>query len=214
MWTTPLSHRRDLLGQAYAPWPHMSTVRDLLRLPTRNVNPYDLRPDLVGEVTLLLRQGELPSEVAAAVVPRLWLRLAPNPLVAVPATRWRRLWAVSGWTVHGQSEQRPVQPLRIYRGGSPTGWSWTDDPEIALAFASGFGTRAASGLLWTAAAPPEALCARVPAAVNERTGEVTADEVVVDPTTLADVRPWTAEEEQAIRLPRIATLNGRPTMLI
>lgn len=204
-----LSQERDLLGDTrHLPW----ELRELLGLPALPVRVMmfgvsALRgPDMRSEVLRRLKVGELDEATAAAVVPRLWLQLAPRPLDHVSEALWRRLFAVAGYTEEGLPAA--PEPVQLFRGGSATGWSWTDSRRFAVAFATDMGTVAADcGKLWTTLAPPEALCARVPAVVDLNTGRSLADEYVVDPGRLQAVRTWTAEEIEATPCPRVES-NG------
>lgn len=184
MWGQPLSHRMDLRGRI------PSAAKPLLDLGTTG---------LCQALMRRLGEGELDPEIAAACVPRLWWRAAPRPLevrnegLPLGEAGWRRLWLATPYTDDGDQRRRPTRPVRIYRGGSSRGWSWTDDVRIAQLFASDFGSRSPEGRLWTAEAQPDAICAWVPAGIDERTGRSAADECIIDPDRLGTVEPWTSE---------------------
>jgi hypothetical protein len=150
--------------------------------------------------------------VYSAVVPRLWLLAAPAPLRFTTAHNWKRLFDMAGLTAEGVRIPRPTRPIRLYRGGSPDGWSWTPNQEMALTFASGMGRRDPEHFdpLWTALAPPEALLAWVPLLNNPKTGRTSAEECVVYPPYLQEHRAWTEEETASTPLPAtVADGQGR-----
>jgi hypothetical protein len=194
----PPSHTTELC--APPDWRIRRDVEDLLTLraqPYRQHEPeyYGDEPDLSTELMRRIKADDLPRDVAAAVVPRLWLRLAPCPIAWVAPARWRRLWAAAGYSVHGEPAERPTEPVTLYRGGSRDGWSWTDDPQLAAAFATGLGQGDdVTGRLWKALVPPGALLGLVPLGFVEETGQITAVEAVVDPALLRTVEPWDDED--------------------
>lgn len=142
-------------------------------------------------------------DVYSAVVPRLWLLAAPAPLKLTTPHNWKRLFDVAGLTSEGVRIPRPTRSTRLYRGGSPDGWSWTPDPEMAMAFASGMGKREPEDFdpLWTALAPPEALLAWVPLLSDPTTRRTIAEECVAYPPYLQEHRAWTQDEIDATPLP-------------
>jgi hypothetical protein len=156
-----------------------------------------LRPWELGNRLLTERY---PLEIMAAIVPRLWLLGAPRPLRVTTPNNWHRLWEAAGFTREGMPAPKPRQPLRLFRGGESSGWSWTPDPDLALAFASGFGTRGTDEIdtLWTTLAPPSALLGWVPLACDVKTGRATSEECVVYPPLLDEVRLWTPEEVRSV----------------
>jgi hypothetical protein len=169
-------------------------ARKLLELQT-----LDLRTELLRRVEV----DDLPKDVAAACVSRLWRRAAPRQRTLIRDEDWRALWAASGFAVHGRPTQRPEESLLLFRGASAEsrrGWCWTDDRQIAVSYATGFGRRrweyVSSRCLWAALVPPTALCARQGHLVDPD-GYAVSDEWIVDPAGLPEPRPWTAEEIEA-----------------
>lgn len=151
------------------------------------------------------------AEVMTAVVPRLWLLASPKPLGLTTPNNWRRLWEMAGYCREGLPEERPTRPMRLYRGGSSDGWSWTPDADVALGFASGFkaDSDVSANPLWTVLAPPEALLGWVPLACEETTGRTDVEECVVYPGLLPEIEQVTGPDLD--RIPRLHsdTRNGR-----
>jgi hypothetical protein len=149
---------------------------------------------VLGWLLWELRAGRLDgSEEAAQLVPRLWLRSAPKPLALAGQGIWRRLFAASGYTDDGFSRPRLTRPIHLFRGGSPSGMSWTESRRWAKTFATDFGMRPAEGHVWSTWAPPEAILCWVPLVVDSR-GRTSEDEAVVDLDLLDEITPWTPTE--------------------
>jgi hypothetical protein len=150
-----------------------------------------------------LRAGRLDgSEEASQLVPRLWLRSAPKPLTLAGQAVWRRLFAASGYTDDGFPHPRPNQPLHLFRGGSPSGMSWSLSRRWAKTYATDFGSRPAEGHVWSTWAAPEAILCWVPLVVDSR-GSTAESEAVVDTELLDEVTPWAPTEIARTSLVRV-----------
>jgi hypothetical protein len=172
--------------------------------------------ELHRQLVRRLDDGELDRETAAALVPRLWIRAGSGgrPLTLAGEDGWRRLWSASGYTVEGRPARRPEEPVLLYRGAPPhnaRGWCWSDDPRVAMTFATRHGTirreYATARNLWATLAPPEALCARH-CLVRSQLGATLAEEWVVDSARLDSVRPWTGVEIEATPDPSARDRRG------
>ena len=122
-------------------------------------------------------EGLLEPAVAAVVVPSAWSAVEwPNR--AMTKDVWSLLFALAGYTVDGVPAERPEATMRLWRGALPghrSGWSWTDDQQLAQWFAARI-HNGGQGRVWTAEVEPERLLARLGEVVG-RPGE---SEYVVD----------------------------------
>lgn len=104
----------------------------------------------------------LTTDAAAFGVSDAWC-MAEFPLDVLTPESWRDLFALAGYTVDGVPATRPREPLTLFRGACSacqSGWSWTDNLDVATAYAEGRYRRPA-GRVWTAVVPPAALLARI-----------------------------------------------------
>ena len=129
-------------------------------------------PELVAGLWL---EDRLDREVARIVVPAAWSAVE-FPSRACDEDLWRHLFDLAGYTVDTAPAERPSEPLTLWRGALPShasGWSWTDDLELARWFAARPHNRA-EGRVWVATVEPTRLLARI---TQQREGE---SEYVVD----------------------------------
>ncbi len=126
-------------------------------------------------VMSLYDEGLLTSVAAAQVVPSAW-NAVEFPSLALRYDDWRALFDLAGYTVEGKAAERPSTPIRLWRGAIPehrTGWSWTDDRDLAQWFADR-PHNSGRGAVWRLDAEPGRLLARIR---EQRPGE---SEYVVD----------------------------------
>lgn len=130
----------------------------------------------------------LTESVLAFAVPHVW-SAAEYPDRALPRPEWRHLFDRAGYTVDGVPSARPSEPVRLYRGAVEhpvhrrRDWSWTDNRELAEAFAfSGLRGRP-PGVVWTMLVPPSSLLARIHESSRRES------EYVVDTRGLRVTRP-------------------------
>ena len=106
-------------------------------------------------------EGMLTSEQLARAVASAW-SACEYPDGCLDYAEWEGLFDAAGYTVDGVPAERPMENLRLYRGAVPercSGWSWTDNIEIARKYASGHFYREV-GKVYVADVPPSALRAR------------------------------------------------------
>jgi hypothetical protein len=75
---------------------------------------------------------------------------------------WRQLFVRAGYTENGKPAHRPHQPLILYRGATPdrrAGWSWTNDVNVAAAYAFEGVRGRKRGRVWVAEVEPARLLA-------------------------------------------------------
>jgi len=99
---------------------------------------------------------------------------------------WRALFRAVGYREDDQPAARPTEPLVLYRGATPedrAAWSWTENPDAAAQYASGWWVQADLGLVWRATVAPEHLLARI---IYQRYSEyiVDTDGLTIEPHTL------------------------------
>lgn len=119
-------------------------------------------------------EAKVTSNTVADLVGRVWA-MAEFPDRQLDHDTWRWLFDVAGYTVDGQRQSRPSEPVLLYRGSVPerrTDWSWTTNVDVAAKYASGTMRGRLTGRLWTCLVPPDRLLAK-----NTIRDE---DEIVVD----------------------------------
>lgn len=130
----------------------------------------------------LVESYGLRVDVLAQVIGDVWSD-AEYPDRALPHDTWREYFSIAGYTVDGKRQDRPTDPIRLYRGSVPerrADWSWTDNRQIAERYASGDFYHRLPGQVWAADVAPWRLLAR-------NTGR-SEDEYVVETEGL-DINP-------------------------
>jgi hypothetical protein len=79
-------------------------------------------------------EGLIDPDLLPCAVCDAW-EMAEWPLRCLPTGEWIALWEAVGYLDNGAMADRPSSALTLFRGGHPSGWSWTDDQEIAQWFA-------------------------------------------------------------------------------
>ena len=144
---------------------------------------------------LVSRAADLPDDLVARWLPRLWTDDDPALLKVLSRgemiTTWRRL----GFVRHYRQAARPTKALTLFRGATAAwarGAAWTTDPLVAASFAAvrarvrpAWRVRDLAGRIWITEAEPDALLA----VIDSRDGEV-----IVDPYELGEVRALTRAE--------------------
>ena len=77
---------------------------------------------------------------------------------------WRELFDLAGYREDNEPADRPVEPLTLWRGATPehrANWSWTENRDAALVYASGIWVQNEVGLVWRAVVKPERLLANL-----------------------------------------------------
>lgn len=110
----------------------------------------------------LLCEGLLGPALATRFVGPAW-SACEYPDRALGRDEWKVLFQLAGFTVDGEAAERPIGPIRLYRGTVPErtrDWSWTDNIEVAKGYAAGTSARRPVGTVFTAEVPASALLAR------------------------------------------------------
>jgi len=131
-----------------------TNVSDALLKMGRNSEPA-LLCDLESE-------GLLSPALAAKFVGSAWSG-CEYPDRALARDEWKGLFELAGYTVDGVAAERPVGPIRLYRGTVPErsgDWSWTDNIEVAKGYAAGTSACRPVGGVYTAEVPAASLLAR------------------------------------------------------
>ena len=66
---------------------------------------------------------------------------------------WREVFTLAGYRENDEPVARPVAPLTLWRGATPefrTNWSWTEERDRALCYASSYWVQPEVGLVWRA----------------------------------------------------------------
>lgn len=77
---------------------------------------------------------------------------------------WRELFDLAGYREDDEPALRPVEPLTLWRGATPefhTNWSWTENRDAALVYASSWRVQREVGLVWRAVVEPGRLLAKI-----------------------------------------------------
>lgn len=107
--------------------------------------------------------GRLSKKDLALVIGHVWSDAEYPARSFDPSEMWLELFEDAGYTVDSKPAERPTTALRLYRGATveyKTGWSWTDDLDVAQRFAGDLVGRA-PGRVWTALVQPVDLLARL-----------------------------------------------------
>ena len=155
-------HKKDLLKECRAYIDQIGLYERPFRL--------DTALDWVGKGGL---RGEELKEVLAFV----WMDMEGGSDIKDPLIR-RTIWAFrkAGYVTDGP--EKPTEPIKVYRGGKPTGLAWSSMLDVAQWFATRW-TKDLPLPVYSAIAPQEAVLARF-------TGRGES-EVVVDPRKLFDI---------------------------
>lgn len=121
---------------------------------------------------------------------------------------WRDVFGRAGYRVDDEPAERPTESLVLWRGATPenrANWSWTDNRDAALMFASGWLVQQEIGMVWRAAVEPWRLLATVNAERGFCEYVVDTDGLATEPDGLwcrcaVDLAPFREDARTALDL--------------